>query len=616
MEELRSYYEHELTHLRQYAREFAARYPKIASRLSLMTGVDSSSADPHVERLFESFALMMARTAQKLDDDYPEFTEGLVETLYPHYLRPFPSCSIAHFDVDNSRAAQMSAPIVVPRGTQLYSRPVRGTKILFRTAYDVTLSPLQLTAARFHAMAEAPGTFSLPSGTSAQISLTFAIQSAHASVAGLKLDSIRLYTQGDPIFASALRDALSINALRAYVEPGHTRRWIELDELPFATAGMAPTDSLFPYPASAEPAYLLLTEFFAYPEKFGFFDCDLRQAGRLGGRQFTLHVLLKDIPADSPAAQVLATLSTGNVLAGCTPVVNLFETSGKLGNQASPSSTGEAYPLEVDEQNAYAYEVYSIDSVAQVKETSHGEQIKQFDAFYSLHHSRHPTPEALYWRAHRDHLLAKTNPGQEIALGFVNGHLKSTSPPVALDLKFTCSNRDLPEQLARGLPGGDLMMEGGTLARRISLLHQPTKPLRFSHDRGALWRLISQLSLNAVSLAGGVEPIRDLLAFHDLKGSPISARQVDSVVDLTEKVVTAWIPDQPFAGIVRGIEIHLTIDEEGFAGTGIHVFAQLIDRLLSLYVATSNFTQLVLLSSRSGNELLRCPRRTGAAFLI
>lgn len=616
MEELRSYYERELTYLRRYAREFAADYPKIASRLSLTGGVDSSSADPHVERLFESFALMMARNAQKIEDDYPEFTEGLVETLYPHYLRPFPSCSIAHFEVDNSRAAQMSAPIVVPRGTQLYSRPVRGTKILFRTAYDVTLSPLQLTAARFHAMAEAPGTFSLPAGTTAQISLTFAIQSAHSSVAGLKMDSVRLFTQGEPVLSSVLRDALSMNALRAYVEPGRTRRWIVLDQLPFAAVGMAPGESLLPYPESADPAYLLLTEFFAFPEKFGFFDCDLRQAGRLGGREFTLHILLKDTPADSAAAQVLAGLGTGNVFMGCTPVVNLFETSGKLGNQASSSAMGEAYPLEVDEQNPYAYEIYSIDSVAQVTETPHGEKIHPFDAFYSLNHSRHPAPDTLYWRTHRDHLVARTNPGEEIALGFVNAHLKSASPPAGLDLKFTCSNRDLPEQLVRGLPGGDVMMEGGTLARRISLLHQPTKQLSFSHDRGALWRLVSQLSLNAVSLAGGVEPIRDMLAFHDLKGSPVSTRQVDSVVNLTEQVVTAWIPDQPFSGIVRGIEIHLSIDEEGFAGTGIHVFAQVMDRLLSLYVPTSNFTQLVLLSSRSGHELLRCPRRPGGAYLI
>lgn len=161
-EDLLSYYERELTFLRQYVREFAARYPKIASRLSLTGGMDSGSMDLHVERLVESFALMAARTARHIDDDYPRFTEALFETLYPHYLRAFPSCSIVHFEMDSGRAAQMSAAVTVPRGTQLYSRPLNGSKILFRTAYDVTLSPLQLTGAKFRSIADVPRTLRLP----------------------------------------------------------------------------------------------------------------------------------------------------------------------------------------------------------------------------------------------------------------------------------------------------------------------------------------------------------------------------------------------------------------------------------------------------------------------
>ncbi|MFM0645440.1 type VI secretion system baseplate subunit TssF [Paraburkholderia bryophila] len=616
LEDLRSYYERELTYLRQHAREFAERYPKIATRLSLTASMDSGSTDPHVERLLESFALMSARTAQSIDDDYPQFTEALLETLYPHYLRPFPSCSIAHFEVDSSRAAQMSAAAVVPRGTQLYSRPVHGAKILFQTAYDVTLSPLQLTGARFHAIAEAPRTFRLPTGTSAQISLTFAIQSAHVSVADFKLDSIRLYTRGEPVFTAMLRDALSMKALRAYVEPAHSGRWIELDGMPFTAAGMERADGLVPYPESADPAYLLLTEFFAYPEKFGFFDCDLRQAGRLGGRQFTLHIVLKDMPAESAAAQTLAGLNASHVLLGCAPVVNLFEARGKLGARRSAASTAEAYPLEVDEQNAYAYEVYSVDSVAQVKESPQGNQTTTFDALYSLRHSRHAQADGLYWQTHRDRLVAQSNPGEEVTLNFVNGNLEPQQPPPGLDVTLTCSNRDLPERLGYGSPAGDLMMEGGSLARRIALLHRPTKPLRFRRDRGALWRLISQLSLNPVSLAGDAEPIRDLLALHDLQGSAISARQIGGVVKLAQKVVSAWVPDQPFAGIVRGIEIHLTVDEDAFVGMGVHTFAQVMDRLLRLHVTTSSFTQLVVLSSLTGETLLRCPRCPGRGFLI
>ena len=93
MDDLVRYYERELALLRERAREFAERYPKIATRLALRG--DSGSEDPHAERLFETFALLAARAAKNIEDDYPEFTKALIGTLYPHYLRPFPSCSIA-----------------------------------------------------------------------------------------------------------------------------------------------------------------------------------------------------------------------------------------------------------------------------------------------------------------------------------------------------------------------------------------------------------------------------------------------------------------------------------------------------------------------------------------
>lgn len=91
MDELLPYYERELGFLKRYSREFATRYPKIAGRL-LMGG--EVCEDPHIERMIQSFALLNSRISKRLDDDYPEFTEALFDVLYPHYLRPFPSCSI------------------------------------------------------------------------------------------------------------------------------------------------------------------------------------------------------------------------------------------------------------------------------------------------------------------------------------------------------------------------------------------------------------------------------------------------------------------------------------------------------------------------------------------
>src|SRR5439155_1678832 len=83
-----------LSLLRQMGAEFAAKYPKLASRLLLES---DASEDPHVERLIQAFAFLAARVHHKLDDEFPEITEALLNVLYPHYLAPIPSMSIVQF---------------------------------------------------------------------------------------------------------------------------------------------------------------------------------------------------------------------------------------------------------------------------------------------------------------------------------------------------------------------------------------------------------------------------------------------------------------------------------------------------------------------------------------
>lgn len=612
MEDLLPYYERELAFLRRYSREFAERYPKIAGRL-LLTG--DVSEDPHVERLIESFALMGARISKKIEDDYPEFTEALLEVLYPHYLRPFPSCSIARFDMEGA-ASQLSAAVTVARGTEVLSRPVRGGACRFRTAYDVVLTPLKIVAAQFQAIAQAPSYIRLPAQSSAQITLKFDLTSQHASLQALGVDRVRLFIDGEPSFCAALRDVLAMHVKQAYLEPDEGGRWSRLDAVPLAPVGLADDEALIDFPARSHPAYRLLTEYFAFPEKFGFFDLDLRQAGRLGGKRFALHLVIQGVTADSLPARLLESLSPANVLLGCTPVVNLFK---RHGDPIRVSHLATSYPVVADARRAYAYEVHSIDHVSRVQQTVQGESVVEFRPFYSLQHGENPESGGEhYWVAHRNGLVAQQSPGYELELSVVDVNFDPVTPRTdVLSLDLTCSNRDLPSQLAYGVAGGDLTVEGGSVARSISLLRKPTPSLRFDNGRGAQWRLISHLSLNHVSLVeGGVSPLKEMLRLYDLSRSATSARQIDGIVDLEHRVVTAWLPGKHFPSVARGTEIRIRIDEDHFVGIGIHVFADVLDHFFGLYVHANSFTQLVLLSNRSGEELIRCLPRNGDSILV
>lgn len=223
-----------------------------------------------------------------------------------------------------------------------------------------------------------------------------------------------------------------------------------------------------------------------------------------------------------------------------------------------------------------------------------------------------------YWVGHCDESVAQHSPGYEFELSIVDTDFNPAAPQtdtLSIDVKAT--NRDLPNLLAVGMPGGDLFMPGGGLASEIRLLRKPTPTMRFERGRGALWRLISHLSLNHLSLsAGGIDAIKEMLRLYDLPRSPTNSAMVEGLVHIEYRPATAYLPGQPFSTFVRGTEVVLTVDESRFVGSGLRLFAQLLDRFFGLYTHVNSFTQLKLLSARTKEELITCERRTGCHPLL
>lgn len=631
MDELLPHYERELAFLRQESKAFAQRYPKVAGRLQLAGGV---AEDPHVERMIESFALLAARVHKRLDDDFPLFTESLLEVLYPHYLRPFPSCSIAQFDLGGA-AGQMSAVARIERGTLLNTRPVRGVTCKLRTAYGLTLAPLVVKSASYRHAVSAPEGTRLPSSASSVISLQFELQSAQVRWSALGA-SVRVYLDGEPSQVSQLRRALTEQVAAVMVQSTPHGPWMgPFAERP-AVVGFDDDEALIDYDERSHPAYRLLTEYFAFPEKFNFIDLPLPAKafaalgadgsapdGAASARLVTLHIVLAGLRSDSDQARLLESISARHFVLGCTPVVNLFK------QPADPiriTHTATQYPVVVDARRAYGYEVSSIDKVFRVKQTPKGETIDEFRPFFSLHHGDLLAPDdtpmapqgGRYWHMHRDAAVAEVSPGYELQLSIVDVDFDPAVPQTdTLSLQVTATNRDLPSQLSFGMPGGDLFIEGGSVAREIRLLRKPSPTYRFDGSKGGLWRLISHLSLNHLSLSGrGVEALKEMLRLYDLPREAHNRRQVDGLLSVEFLPATAWLPGEPFATFVRGTEVRLTVDEESYVGTGLSLFIAVLDRFFGLYVHVNSFSKLTVVSARTQQPLFECPPRNGAMALV
>ncbi len=113
---LDKYYEEELRYLYESGKEFAKAHPDRAAYLNIDAVGDR---DPYVERLFEGFAFLTAGIREKLDDSFPELTEGLLRLTAPHLISEIPSCVIAAFQ---PRSGMLPTTRVLPRGTEALSK--------------------------------------------------------------------------------------------------------------------------------------------------------------------------------------------------------------------------------------------------------------------------------------------------------------------------------------------------------------------------------------------------------------------------------------------------------------------------------------------------------------
>ncbi|QYG09401.1 type VI secretion system baseplate subunit TssF [Janthinobacterium sp. PAMC25594] len=610
MEQLLPYYERELGLFRQYTREFSSRYPKAAGRL-LIAG--DTCEDPHVERLIQSVALLTARVAKRLDDAYPQFTHALLDTLYPHYLRPFPSCSIVRIAADEAHGGSQLAQLAhVPRGTVLRSQPVQGVACKFTSAYDVTLAPLAISRLHFSAIIDAPPGLRLPDGASALLSIQFTSSSDNYHLDQPGFASLRLFADGEPSVRAALLDALFLRGAGAYVALDEHSPWLAVDGIPLAPAGYAQDDALIPISARSHPALRLLTEYFAFPEKFHFIDIAWSLLAALlpkQCRQFTLHLPLKGVRSDSHEARLLSGVSPDNLLLGCTPVVNLF---AKSGVPIRLTHTEPDYALLADATHAFAYDIHSIEAVTVVRKDQAGERLSTFLPLYaSLQGAQ--AEQGQYWLARRDETVAAISPGHEMRLSLIDPQFSPENAACAtVSTQLLCSNRDLPTQLHYGLPGGDLLAEDVPDGIPARFLRKPTPSMRFLADTH--WRLIAHLSLNYSGLTqAGLGEFQKMLSLYDLPRSPTTQRLIQGIVTLEHGSTRAWMPTVPFPTLMPGIAIRLGIDEQAFVGSSITIFAQVLQRYFALNSQLNCFSQLTLRSQRSGEELIRCPERSADA---
>ncbi len=619
---LLGYYNQELKFIREMGAEFAEAYPRIAARLGIEGDVEC--ADPYVERLLEAFAFLTARTQLKLDARHPDFTQHLLELIYPNYLAPTPSCAIAEF-VPDLKEGDLKTGTRVARGTALRTAVGKGerTACEFRTAHEITLWPLTVREARYISGAGALSTLGISGETRARAAIRLRLKtSGGVPLESLPIERLVFYIKAGGDLASRIYEQVLANGIGVVVRGAATPSNQQLRPGScIRDVGFSDSEALLPATRHGFQGYRLLQEYFLLPERFLFFAlADLGTALRAcKGDEAEIFILL-----DRGQNALENQLDAAQFRLGCTPIVNLFPRDMDRMHVNARETELHVIP---DRNRPQDLEIYSLNGVTGV--AGAGEATIPVRPFYAVGHQVTSLGDEIYYTLQRRPRVYSAKQmqtgtrtsyiGSECFLS-LSGNPALRSRISQLDAQALCTNRDLPIQI--GLGGGrtDFLLEGGVSAESVRCLTTLTYPRASPAFGDTAWKLISHLSLNYLSLLDsgpeeGASLLRDMLLLYADPGNAAVNRQIEGVRTISYEAVVRRLPIPGPISHGRGLRISIGVEETAFEGSGALLLASVLERFFASYISINSFTQTRVVSLTRG-EVKEWPARLGTRPLM
>lgn len=576
---INKYFQEELANLKELGAEFAKAHPSLAPMLS------GPSADPDVERLLEGVAFLTALLRQKLDDEFPELINEVMQIIWPHYLKPIPSTTLIAF----TPKPILKQSLVIPKGTQVASIPIEGTSCIFQTAYEVEIHPVQILDV----------SFAQPAGRPPSIKILLELN-------GLKLSTwqpqrLRFFLPGEYAGAADLYFLLQRYLKQITLRPLDKGNICQLSPASLKAVGFSSAESLIPYPTQVFPGFRILQEYFICPEKFLFLDLVdwhlWRNRGE--GNRFEIDFEFKELPF------LPLRLKKENFCLFVTPAINIFPY--------------EADPILLDHRRTHYlirpagfhpehYQVYDVLKVTGfVQGTAEERVYAPFELF---------NPDLQSRPAY--HVSIKQSPihhGLDFYLAVAYPPGSSLPAAETLSIQLLCTNGSLPENLRVG----DIIRPTNSTPEYVEFrnISPPTPNISPPLGNNLLWRLLSHLALNYLSLAR-VENLRAILELYlfpetrERAATLANKRRIAGIQGL--EVIPS---DRLVSGILmRGQEIKLKMRQDHFACPGdLYLWGCVLDHFFSTYASLNTFTRLSIQEILKG-DLYQWPARIGDRPLI
>jgi type VI secretion system VasI/ImpG family protein len=607
---LRAYNE-ELSYLREAGREFGLEHEVVAGYLGLKTPNDP---DPYVERLLEGVAFLAARVNLKIADQFPEFTQHLLQAVQPNYLAPTPSICVVELKPEEGDEA-LARGVPVERNTKL-TGAVAGhdTPVTFRTGHRVELLPLKVSEVEYLPTRASVGRYAAAANVRAEAGLRLRFQSTAGPISAMSPRSLPLHLTGPEVIPGELYRQLAADAV-AVVSVDDSKLQVITPGLPRpAPYGFDDDCALLPHERRAFRGYRILSEYFACPERFLFVDLQGLDGAFARSQSHCDIVILfnRTVPA------LIEAVGPANLRPFCTPAINLFEM--QLG-RTPVSPFDHEHQLIPDRTRPLDYEVFQVLDVTAYGRTLGSRSTAPLYAFGALLYDWqeaifHVSRVRLRRMSTREQRLRRRNDyvGTETYVSLTTpAHPERLDDIYELGVRALVTNRELPELLRFRGSGSDLTLEGAPVSE-VTMVRAPTRPRPPLGLQDGAWRVISHLTPNYASLInepnGSPDLLKDHLALYGRADDPVMRRQVDGVLSVNSRPVTRRVSGVDRLAFGRGLQARIRLDDASYENGRMLLFSAVLDRFLAEFASVNSFVETVFESQDQG-EVVAWPTRTG-----
>lgn len=606
---LEEYFKDELSSLRELASEFAEAHPDAARGLHIGK---FPTYDPHVERLLQGCAFLSARIRKQLDEDLAQVADGLLDAVFPHYLRPIPPLAIAQFRVNPSSLGEERR---VPRGFKLWleskpkseGRPVRRE---FHTCYPVDLVGAEIVGASLHAIE--PGELKERAGDESNSVFRIRVSlRGDVKVDADHLSRLRIYLNAPDDILPSLHEllvsgVLARNCVRTIGQQGTAM----LDaELAIEEVGFADDQGIVDFGPLTHPSYRYLYEYFAFPRKFMFIDViGLDAVMRTAAAQeYELFFFLNKHRGERCRKVLEGKIKPQYFQLRCTPIACVWHDHMTL------TLSAHRWEHRLDPGNADV-EVLSVESIDGTTERDGVVKPIECDPLYGSRRVRHSSSERMYWKVRRqqsavspDNTMAGAGDQRSELYLSVLADPEAEDFPLKSKLRITAQCTSRESFSYQGINGGKSShFDPFPGVDAVVCLTEPTSIVRPRLGHDDLLKVISHLTINLGALVhadGSAATLHSLLRLYDFNQRDTIESEIEAIQRF-EAQPQAIRPRNSLrdAIAVRGTRITVGINEKAMPGQNGYLFGRILAELLQLAAPLNWFVQTDVMSVKRDSK--------------